>query len=189
MDHRFVLAGRGHCDRHCSMMDSPPTGMPAADMPTSPSRRSRRRAWIVAAAVVALAVVAGSTYAVHTGWGQTKHRHFVMVVLVPGVTAEQRTAVAEHLKAFNPSSGPEFRGAEEVLDRADEMYLDDPEARERIADMGISMMSIMIESPVFDCEPVPALWELPGVQHVTIDGVAERGGRFGPITCQEQLRS
>jgi hypothetical protein len=171
------------------MMVASPTGTPASEMPTSPSKRSRRRAWIVAAAVVALAVVAGSAYAVRTGWGQPKHRHFVAVVLAPGVTAEQRAAVAEHLEDFNPSSGPEFRGADEVLDRADEMYLDDPEAREGIADMGISMMSIMIESPVFDCEPAPALWELPGVQHVTIDGVAERGGRFGPITCQEQLRS
>ncbi len=90
----------------------------------------------------------------------------------------------EKLEAFDPIVGPDFRGSGAITSLATEIYLDNPEALERAADMALPAMIVMtVESPAFDCEPVPDLLQLPGVQDIMIDGVTEPGGRFGRIVC------
>jgi hypothetical protein len=136
------------------------------------------------AAVVILAGAGAAAYAISTRSDQESRRHFVTVLLDPEVTPEQRAAVEEELQGWDPAVGPEFKSSGDVASAAAEMYQDDPEAAEQAADIALPATFIMtVESPVFDCGPVPALLELPGVQDIMIDGSTEPGGRPRRIQC------
>jgi hypothetical protein len=153
-------------------------------VPPSAGNSARRRRWIVAVAVATVVALAGAGYAAGTWSDPPNHRHAVTIMLASDVTADQRAAVEEQLQDWHPTVGPEFRGSSAIASMAAEVYQDDPEALERAADMELPAMIVLtVESPTFDCEPVAALRELPGVQSIMIDGVAEPGGRFGRIEC------
>ncbi|MFI7546069.1 permease-like cell division protein FtsX [Actinoplanes sp. NPDC049599] len=135
-------------------------------------------------AIVVTLAGAGAAYAAGTRSDPQNHRHSITIMLDPEITAEQQAAVEEQLRGWNPTVGPEFRDAGAVASMAAEMYQDNPEALERAADVALPAIGVVIvESPAFDCEPVPALRRLPGVQSIMIDGVAKPGGRFGRIEC------
>jgi cell division protein FtsX len=159
---------------------------PETPAPASAGTRSHRRRWIVAAAAatVVILVGAGAGYAVSTESNRPDSLYAITVMLDPDVTAGQKAAVLEELKDWNPTIGPTFRGSDDIASMAAEVYQNDPETLERAADMPLPAMIVMtVESPTFDCEPVPALRELPGVQSIMIDGAAKTGGRHGRIEC------
>jgi hypothetical protein len=100
--------------------------------------------------------------------------------MAPEVTPDQRDAVLEVAKDLDPVVGPLVSGFDI---ETDETFDDDPEAREGVAAQMGGAITLMTESPVFDCDPVTDLRKMPGVQHISVEGVAKRGGKIGRITC------
>ncbi|MFI7545224.1 permease-like cell division protein FtsX [Actinoplanes sp. NPDC049599] len=168
--------------------DTDAPASPETSAPASAGTRSLRRRWIVAAAAATAVILVGGgvgiAYALSTESNRPDNLYAITVMLDPDVTADQQAAVEEELKGWNPTIGPVFRGSGAIASMAADVYQDDPETLERAADMPLPAMIVMtVESPTFNCEPVPALRELPGVQSIMIDGAAKTGGRHGRIEC------
>jgi hypothetical protein len=132
------------------------TDAPLPPEPASAGISVHRRRWIMATAAATVMILVGAAYAASARSAPQVHRHAITIMLDPDVTADEQAAVEEELKGWNPIVGPEFRGSGAIASMATDMYQDDPETLERAADMALPAMTV--ESPTFDCEPVPAGW-------------------------------
>lgn len=123
-----------------------------------------------AAALVVGATVASSVLLL-AGYRYLPERRFeVVVYLEPEITVEQRAAVESSFPAGLSSGGTvRFETREEALARLRERWKDQ---RDRVEGIQLESMSESFRltsiAREFDCAPIPAIRELPGVERVWV---------------------
>ena len=157
----------------------PPVPPPAEPSPAKP----RRTRWIIGAAAVLLLLAGVGAYAMRddptriSADGPTSdqldappRRFYVTIHLEPDVSADNKAAVEEHLRALDPAVRTQFRGVDDLAEQAAENYADNPEMLDRLSETTLpAIMIASYEIPEFDCTTADNVRQTPGVLRVSVE--------------------
>ncbi len=108
----------------------------------------------------------------------------VAVVLKHDVTAEQKAAIESAAHALHPVDGIRFETREQAWQNYKEIFKDQPDMVAQVSPDALpESFRLTTQAKEFDCAPVGAIRELPGVEQVTVVQQSTNGHAGAPVRC------